>query len=129
MYYANVNINLMVENVIQIQSQIMINADRSAEKHICEKDYIWNPATCSCKNGKYLASIIDNSVITCDEIIDTESKSNNKETKTVSTNFSTKFLDYTYLCINYHCIIDGCQYLLLSDKISSKKNIYYHLTS
>ena len=19
--------------------------------HICEKDYIWNPATCSCKNG------------------------------------------------------------------------------
>ena len=21
------------------------------KKHICEKDYIWNPATCSCKNG------------------------------------------------------------------------------
>ena len=20
--------------------------------HICEKDYIWNPATCSCKNVK-----------------------------------------------------------------------------
>ena len=34
-----------------------------------EKDYIWNPATWSCKNGKYLASIIDDSVITCDEII------------------------------------------------------------
>ena len=32
--------------------------------HICEKDYIWNPAPCNCKNGKYLASIIDNSVIT-----------------------------------------------------------------
>ena len=25
--------------------------------HICEKDYIWNPATCSCKNGKYVAGI------------------------------------------------------------------------
>ena len=25
------------------------------KKHcICEKDYIWDPATCSCKNGKYL---------------------------------------------------------------------------
>ena len=35
--------------------------------HMCEKDYIWNHATCSCKNGKYLASIIDDSVITCDK--------------------------------------------------------------
>ena len=35
--------------------------------HICEKDYIWNPAACSCNNGKYLASITDNSVITCDK--------------------------------------------------------------
>ena len=34
--------------------------------HICEKDYIWSPATCSCENGKYLASIVDNSVIRCD---------------------------------------------------------------
>ena len=44
--------------------------------HICEKDYIWNPATCSCQNGKYLASIIDDSVSTYDEII--EKKSSNK---------------------------------------------------
>ena len=36
----------------------------------CEKDYIWNPATCSCENGKYQASIMDDSVITCDEIIE-----------------------------------------------------------
>ena len=34
--------------------------------NICEKDYIRNPATCSCENGKYLASIMDDSVITCD---------------------------------------------------------------
>ena len=40
--------------------------------HIREKDYIWNPGTGSCKNGKYLASIIDNSVITCDEIINAD---------------------------------------------------------
>ena len=41
-----------------------------------------NPATCSCKNGKYLPSIIDGSVITCDEIIE--------ETKTVQTSFNEK---------------------------------------
>ena len=34
-----------------------------------EKGYIWNPAPCSCKNGKYLAFTIDDSVIACDEII------------------------------------------------------------
>ena len=33
-----------------------------------KKDYIWHPPTCTCENGKYLASIIDDSVITCNEI-------------------------------------------------------------
>ena len=38
--------------------------------HICEKDYIWNTSTCACENWKYLASIMDDSVITCDEVIE-----------------------------------------------------------
>ena len=59
---------------------------RCKKHHICEKDYIWNPATCSCENGKYLASTIDNLVITCDEIIDAEAKSYDEETKTISKN-------------------------------------------
>ena len=33
---------------------------------MCEKYYIWNPATFSSENGKYLGSIIDDSVITFD---------------------------------------------------------------
>ena len=45
------------------------------------KVYIWNPATCYCKTCKYLASIIDESVITCDEIIDAEARSYNEEKK------------------------------------------------
>ena len=40
------------------------------KKHkLCEKDYVWNPATCNCKNGKYLASIMNDLTIICDEII------------------------------------------------------------
>ena len=39
------------------------------KRHTCEKHYVWNPATCSCGNGKYLASIMDDSAIMCDEII------------------------------------------------------------
>ena len=42
--------------------------------HVCEKDYIWSPSTCICENGKYLASIIVNSVIRCGEIIDADSE-------------------------------------------------------
>ena len=42
--------------------------------HICEKEYIWNPSTCICENGKYLASIKDDSAIICDEVIDADAK-------------------------------------------------------
>ena len=38
---------------------------------MCKEDYIWNPATCSCKNDKYLARVIDVSGITWEKIIDT----------------------------------------------------------
>ena len=49
----------MLESVIQTKSGITINADASAKKHqICEKDYIWNRATFSCKNDKYLAILL-----------------------------------------------------------------------
>ena len=42
-----------------------------------EKMISWNPAMCSYQNVKYVGSIIFDSVITCDEIIE--------KTKTVST--------------------------------------------
>ena len=48
---------------------------------MCEKGYNFNPSTCSCENRKHLASIIDNSVITFDEIIDREAQLNDEETK------------------------------------------------
>ena len=54
------------------------------KQYICEKDYALNPATCNCENGKYLASIIDDSIITCQEVI----KSNEEEIKTIPTNFN-----------------------------------------
>ena len=34
---------------------------------VCEKDYIWDFSKCSCRNDEYLASIIEDSVIICDE--------------------------------------------------------------
>ena len=52
------------------------------------KNYIWNPATCICQNGNYLARIMNDSAIISDEII--ELWSYNEETKTISTNFIEK---------------------------------------
>ena len=52
------------------------------QKHDVKKGCIWNPATCSCKNGKYLAIFIDNSVITCEKIIE--------ERKTIPIRFNKK---------------------------------------
>ena len=31
--------------------------------YVCEKDYVWNSATCNCENGKYLASIMNDSAM------------------------------------------------------------------
>ena len=71
LYHANLNVNLMEENVIQINVGITINVDVSVKNVIYVKnydDYVWNRTTCSCENGKYLASIMDDSVIMCDVI-------------------------------------------------------------
>ena len=54
----------------------------SKKYHICEKDYIWNPATCTYENEKCLVSIMDDSAFTCDKIIE--------KTKTVPINFNKK---------------------------------------
>ena len=84
MYHVNIYVNLMAENVIQIKSGIIINVGASVKNIIYVKKYIWNPATYSCENGKYLASITDNSGITYQKIIDMV------ETKTVTTNINKK---------------------------------------
>ena len=75
-YYANINLSLIKENVTQIKSRMMIHIDaslkiRKKNHRVCKKDYIFNPATYNSKNGKYLGSIINDSVITSHEITET----------------------------------------------------------
>ena len=47
-----------------------------------KKDYIGNSTTLTCENGKYLASVVIDSVITCGEIIEM--------TKTIPTKLNAK---------------------------------------
>ena len=59
--------------VAKYNSNQMWNNDKCRceckKHHICEKDYVWNPATYNCENGKYLSSIIDDSTTISDEVI------------------------------------------------------------
>ena len=69
------------------------------------KDYVWNPATCNCENGKYLASIMDDSTIICD---------NDEKIRTVSSSFNEKkvacktqsfYILLAFLLINYYSLL------------------------
>ena len=41
---------------------------------VCEKDYVWNPDICFCENEKYLASIMYDSAIVYDEVIESHAQ-------------------------------------------------------
>ena len=87
--------------------------------HISEKDYVRNPATCNCENGKYLASIMDDSVITCEEIIEPYiEKINFNEKKGICK--IQNFYILLAFSFHYYGIINSCQYLLLFDKVLRK---------
>ena len=87
-----------------------------------KKNYFWNPATCSYENEKYLASIMDDSAIICDEVIDVEAKSNDKETKTVTVNFNEK--KATCKMQNFYILL---AFLLITIVLLTAVSIYYYL--
>ena len=52
--------------------------------HVYEKGYVWNPAKCNCENGKYLASIIDDSTVIFDDVIESyDEEINSNENKAI----------------------------------------------
>ena len=84
----------MEQNVIEINGEITLNADVSVRNIIYVKN-VWNPSTCTCNcdNGKYLASIMNDSAIIWDEVIDADAKlspKDNFEAKTTARNFNEK---------------------------------------
>ena len=74
----------MEKIVIQINGGMMVNVEMSVKKmsvcdHVCKKDHLWNPAICNCENRKYLASIMDDSVIMWDEVIESYENTRRKQ--------------------------------------------------
>ena len=78
-----------------------------------KKDYICNPSTCICESTNHLESIIGDSVITFDEIIET---TKTIPIETVLTNFNKKKatckIDNIYILLTifiiWHITIDNC---------------------
>ena len=139
MYHTNVTVDLMEGSVIQINCGITVKVDVSKKKHkkckkrnVSEKYYIWNPATCSCENGKYLASIMNDSMITCDEIIE----SYEKETKNIPTDFNERkvacktkhfYILHPFLLVTIAFLIAVSTYYYLIKYQAKQK--HYHFTT
>ena len=91
--------------------------------HIYEKDCVWNSATCNCENRRYLAGIMDDSAIICNEVIE----SRDEELKTILTNFNKNFyilLVFLLTTIALLIAVSIYCYLMLSDKLSSKTKTF-----
>ena len=92
---------------------MLVRVQKKKKNHTCGKDYLWNSSACSCENSGYLESIIDNSVITSDNIIgDSDSVSTNvscsvpmNTANTASINFDGKTIRYKMDCYILHKIL------------------------
>ena len=87
MYYANVNVNLIVESVTQIKSRIMINVDASVKNIAYVKKIIFGILLHVVVKMVNVQPVLLMSVITCDEIID-------EEKKAIPTNFNEQNIIY-----------------------------------
>ena len=103
--------------------------------HVCKKSYIWNLAACTCENGKYLASIIGDSVIMCAEIIEVEI--NRSKKKYLNKNCSNKkyfnkFLYFTHLFLSITLVLRvtvSIYCYLIKHRSKQKLLLPYHDTS
>ena len=100
------------------------------KRHVCEKDYVWNPATCNCENGRYLAIITNHSAITCDEIIESYNEETNFNEKKATCKRPSFHILLTFLLITIVLLIAVSTYCYLI--IYQEKQIHllsFHFTN
>ena len=114
----NVNVNLIEKNVIQINGGMMINVDVSVKSVMYVKKIIFGILLHVAVKMENLASIMDDSAITCDEIIE----SYNEEAKIIPTNFNEK--KATCKMQNVYILL---AFLSITIALLIAVNIYYYL--
>ena len=83
------------------------------KRHVREKDYVWNPATCNCEKGKYLAIIMDHSAIKCHEIIESYNEETNFNEKKATCKRQSFYMLLTFLLITIRLLIAVSTYCYL----------------
>ena len=69
------------------------------------KKIVWNPATCNRENGKYLASIMDDSAIVRDEIIESYDDKTNFNEKNATCKTQNFYILLGFLLITIGLLI------------------------
>ena len=59
------------------------------KNRLFKRDYSWNPSTCISENRRYLKSIVHNSVIVCDKIMNGTNNASTNVTNTISVNVTS----------------------------------------
>ena len=84
------------------------------KKHnVSEKDYVWNPSTCNCENDEYLASIMDDSTIICDEVIKPYDEEINFNEKKATYKKQNLYILLVFLLITIALLITAICYCFL----------------
>ena len=73
-----------------------------------KKTIFRNSSSCSCENGKYLASIMDDSVFMYDQFIKEERKTAEKNFNEKNAMCEEKVLYFICLFIEYNLILNSC---------------------
>ena len=93
---------------------------------ICKIDYIWNASTCICEYEKYLVSIIDDSVITFDEIIE-ETFPTNLSEKKATRKTQNSYILLSFLLITIALLIAVSIYCYLIEyRVKQKHLLPFH---
>ena len=99
-----------------------------SKRTLCvQKNYIWNNITCSYSNGKYVRSIIDDSVISCVEAVEEKKTIPRKTvlTKTVPTKSTfTKTVLTKCILTNFYILL---AFLLITIALLIAASIYCYL--
>ena len=90
----------MEENVIQINGEIIINVNVSVKNLMYVKRIMLRFMPGICENGKYLANIMDNSAIMCDEVTESYNEETNFNEKKANCKMQN-FYFFTCIFINY----------------------------
>ena len=97
------------------------------KSYVCEKDYVWNPATCNCENGKLQASITDDSAIICDEII--HAQETNLDKKNITCKTQNLYVLLVFLLITIVLFIAvSIYYYLIKYQAKQKHLLPFHDT-